>query len=339
MRRRPGTTSTDIHAHIAPGDALADMRVIHPPAVPDIGRDGEFVYFRFPDGVVNGPVPRGIVDVEARLNDMARMGVDHQILSIRPRPFTYDLPAELAAGLAARANENIVAVAKSRPDAFSVMISLPMQSADASIAEIARWAPDRLVRGALLDSNLAGRDFADPAFDPVWAALEAADLPILVHPYQADVVGRHRLSRHYLFNLIGNPADTTIAIGQVIFGGLLDRYPNLRWAFVHGGGVAPYLLGRWDHGWARRPVSREDIPHTQPSTLFRRLWFDCLVHDPRSLRYLAEVVGWDRIMLGTDYPFDMGLDEPLEFIGRVALSDIERKALLSNNAVEFLRPR
>ncbi len=195
------------------------------------------------------------------------------------------------------------------------------------------------MRGVLVDSNIAGRDFADPALAPVWAALEAADLPVLVHPYQADVVGKERLKKHYLFNLIGNPADTTIAIGNVVFGGLLDAYPGLRWGFVHGGGVAPYLIGRWDHGWRQRAVTREKIPETLPSQLLRRLWFDCLVHQPAALRFLSGLVGWDRILLGTDYPFDMGLPDPLGFIARVGLESTDRSALLAQNPARFLRPR
>lgn len=297
------------------------------------------VYFKYPSGVVNGPAPRGIVDVDARLTDMAATGVDHQVLSARPQFFTYGLEPEAGAALAALTNESLVALAEERPDALSAMISLPLQSAELSVAEVERWADNRLVRGAMVDSNISGRDFADPELAPVWAALERADLPVLVHPYQADVVGKERLQKHYLFNLIGNPADTTIAVGNVVFGGLLDLYPDLRWGFVHGGGVAPYLVGRWDHGWSQRAVTREKIPEAMPSELLRRCWFDCIVHEPRALHFLGDIVGWDRIMLGTDYPFDMGLQDPLGFIDSAAPPAGERQSLLSGNAAAFLRAR
>lgn len=328
----------DVHAHFAPAAAFSGMRAVQASVVPEVEREGDFITFRFPNGVVNGPVPRGIVDLDARLADMARTGVRHQVLSIRPQAFTYDLPAGTAAALAQLANEEVVATAHAKPEAFSAMISLPLQSTERSLEEIARWSSDRLVRGVLIDSNVAGRDFAAPELAPVWAALEAAGLPVLVHPYQADVVGKDRLQKHYLFNLIGNPVDTTIAIGNVVFGGLLDRYPGLRWCFVHGGGVAPYLVGRWDHGWGKRAVAREDIPDRPPSEWLGRLWFDCLVHEPRALHYLAELVGWDQIMLGTDYPFDMGFDAPLDFVDRLDLSDAQCRALLTGNAQRFLRP-
>lgn len=331
--------AVDVHAHIASGDALAEMRDVHAPVVPIVDSEGDMVFFRYPNGTVNGPVPIGIVDVDARLRDMAATGVDHQVLSTRPQLFTYDLDAEVAAALAGLANDSMVRTARAHPDAFSVMISLPMQSADHALREIERHASNRSVRGVLVDSNISGRDFADAAFLPVWEALERENLAVLVHPYQADVVGKDRLTRHYLFNLIGNPVDTTIAIGNVVFGGLVDRFPNLRWGFVHGGGVAPYLAGRWDHGWSKREVTRQHIPETLPSDVLSRFWFDCLVHRPEALAFLGDLVGWDRIMLGSDYPFDMGLRDPVGFVDTLALPTDEREAVMSHNAERFLRPR
>lgn len=328
---------TDVHAHIAVAAGLDAMRPLHE-GIPEIDIDGEEMYFRFRSGVVNGPVPLGIVDVDRRLADMAQSGVTHQVLSARPLFFKYDLPGDLSGQLARILNESMVGVAEARPDKFSVMISLPVQSVATSLAEIEKWAPNPLVRGVMIDSNIAGRNHADPEFDPIWAALEAANLSVLVHPYQADVVGKERLQNHYLFNLIGNPFDTTIAIGNVVFGGLLERFGGLRWCFVHGGGVAPYLAGRWDHGYDQRAVTRADIPDTLPSELLGQLWFDCLVHRPAAVNFLADLVGWDRIMVGTDYPFDMGMTDPVGFIDSVQMSPAEREGVLSRNAENFLRP-
>ncbi|MFT7475653.1 MAG: aminocarboxymuconate-semialdehyde decarboxylase, partial [Verrucomicrobiales bacterium] len=241
------------------------------------------------------------------------------------------------ASLASLSNDALVEAASAHPTEFSVLIALPMQDAAAAVAEVEQWAPNRLVRGVMVDSNIAGRDFAEPAFAPIWAAIEAVDLAVLVHPYQGDVVGMDRLRKHYLFNLIGNPVDTTIAIANVVFGGLADLYPKLRWGFVHGGGIAPYLAGRWDHGWHQRSVTRELIPDALPSEILRRFWYDCIVHDTRTLSYLAEGVGWDRIMLGSDCPFDMGYTDPVNFVDQVADAQEHRDAVLLTNANDFLR--
>lgn len=333
----------DVHAHFAPAHRFDEMAAVDARVVPDIviGEPhptlGDMVFFSYPSGTINGPVPVAVVDVEARLADMALTAVTHQVLSARPQMFTYDLPGPTAAALAGIANEGLVETAGAHPDEFSVLIALPMQDPDAAVAEVEKWADNRLVRGAMVDSNIDGRDFAEPAFAPIWAALEAADLAVLVHPYQGDVVGKERLSRHYLFNLIGNPVDTTIALANVLFGGLIDRYPNLRWGFVHGGGVSPYLVGRWDHGWHQRDVTRELIPHQMPSELMARFWFDCIVHDHRTLGYLAEIVGWDKVMVGSDCPFDMGYRDPVAFVDGAGLTPAVRDAVLSVNANAFLR--
>ncbi len=315
------------------------MRAIAPDHVPVLEYRGDQVYFRYPNGVENGPVPRSIVDIEQRLADMDATQVTHHVLSARPQMFSYDLPGAIASKLAFWSNDALVDVATTYPERFSVLIALPLQDADASIAAIERWAPNPIVRGVMIDSNIAGRDLAEPSFSPIWAALEAADLPILVHPYQGDVVGKERLSKHYLFNLIGNPVDTTIAIANVVFGGLVDLYPKLRWGFVHGGGVAPYLAGRWDHGWKQRAVTRELIPDSLPSHILAQFWYDCIVHDKRTLVYLAESVGWDRIMIGSDCPFDMGIVDPVSFLDEIPEAQPHRESLLRTNATQFLRSR
>lgn len=329
----------DVHAHFAPVARFEEMRATAPDHVPVIVHEGNDVYFRYPNGVENGPVPRAIVDIEQRLAEMDETGVTHHVLSARPQMFNYELPGDVASTLAFWSNDALVDAATSHPDRFSVLISLPLQDTDASVAAIERWASNPIVRGVMVDSNVAGRDLAEPAFGPIWAALEAHDLPILVHPYQGDVVGQERLSKHYLFNLVGNPVDTTIAIANVVFGGLVDRYPKLRWGFVHGGGVAPYLAGRWDHGWHKRAVSRELIPDALPSEILSTFWYDCIVHDTRTLVYLADCVGWDRIMLGSDCPFDMGVVDPVSFIDEIPEAVPHRDALLETNATNFLRPR
>ena len=315
------------------------MRTISPDTTPEVRDEGEFVFFHYPNGTVNGPVPRAVVDIEARLADMMKTGVNHQVLSARPQMFTYESPGSIAADLAHLSNEGLVEIARAHPTEFSAFISLAMQDTDRSVAEVEQWAPHAEVRGALIDSNIAGRDFADPDFAPIWAALEAADLPVLVHPYQGDVVGKERLQKHYLFNLIGNPVDTTIAIANVLFGGLVEKYPKLRWGFVHGGGVAPYLVGRWDHGWRQRAVTRELIPHQLPSELLQHFWYDHIVHDKRALHYLADVVGWDRIMIGSDCPFDMGYVDPVDFLDATDIAPEHRSLVLETNADTFLRPR
>ena len=147
------TTAVDVHAHFAPASRFEEMRAISPNTTPAVETNGDFVYFKYPSGTVNGPVPRAVVDVDQRLADMARTGVTHQVLSARPQMFTYDLPGEIAGPLCQLTNDGLVEVATAHTNEFSVLMSLPLQDTDASVAEIKRWAPNRIVRGAMIDSN------------------------------------------------------------------------------------------------------------------------------------------------------------------------------------------
>lgn len=330
--------TTDVHAHITLPAGLEAMAAAHPGTVPRLVEEEAGFFFHFPNGAVNGPVPPGMVSIPQRRADMARSGVDRQIVSLRPQLFKYDLPASVAGELAAIQNDALVEAATQQRDVLHAMVTLPLHVPDTALAELERHRGNPIVRGVLVDSNIAGRNLDDPDFADIWAALEEADLPVLVHPFQADVAGQERLGDYYLFNLIGNPMDSTIALASVIFGGLIDRHPTLRWCFVHGGGYAPYQLGRWDHGWAQREVARVNIAERKPSDYFRTLYFDSLTHDGAALRFLAGIVGWDRILLGSDYPFDMGDHDCVSGVHRLGLGAETEDGVLSANAERFLRP-
>ena len=326
----------DVHAHIGLSQGLDEMRRIHPDGTPRlVDRDGGH-YFEYPTGVVNGPLPPGMVDLDRRIFDMDEAGVDLQVVSVRPQMFGHSIDPKLAARLAATQNEALVDTVARRSDRLHAMISLPLMDPKASVDEIRRSASNPLVRGVLLDSNIGGANLDEDRFDPIWTALSDTDMPILVHPYQADVAGMDRMMRYYLFNLIGNPLDSTIALASVVFGGVLDRFPALRWCFVHGGGYAPYQLARWDHGWRVRAEARVHLDET-PSSRFGRLYFDSLTHSPAPLRMLAELVGWSQVMVGTDYPFDMGDSDPVASIDRLDLDEAARRGVLESNARRFLR--
>lgn len=330
-------TTIDVHAHLALVDSLAEMRRIHPGGTPRLVDRDDGRYFEYPTGVVNGPLPPGMVDLHRRLGDMDAQGVDVQVVSVRPQVFGYDVDLDVAKRLASVQNDGLVETVSHHPDRLQAMISLPLQDSAGAVAEIGRWADERSVRGVLIDSNVAGRNLDDERLLPVWSALADADLPVLVHPYQGDVAGMERMRRYYLFNLIGNPMDTTIALASVVFGGILDRFPTLRWCFVHGGGYAPFQIGRWDHGWS---VRREPKAHLSepPSTRLSRLFYDSLTHGAPALRLLAEHVGRTQIMLGSDYPFDMGDPRPVDTIRHLGLSDPDEGLILGDNARRFLRP-
>jgi aminocarboxymuconate-semialdehyde decarboxylase len=213
-----------------------------------------------------------------------------------------------------------------------------LQDIDASIAEIDRVAGFPRVRGVQIGSNVDGMDVDDPSLEPVWADLERRNLPVWFHSDQRSIAGADRLKTYYLQNLIGIPLESTIAAAKLIFGGVLDRHPDLRFGFTHGGGFSPYQLGRWEHGWNVRPEPKVHIAETGPRHYYARMYFDSLTHDALSLEMLGRRVGWDHVVLGSDYPFDMASPDPVEGVDAVELGDAERSMVLEANANRFLRP-
>ena len=155
---------------------------------------------------------------------------------------------------------------------------------------------------------------------------------MFLHPYGCTL--DERLDRFYLANIVGNPTETAVALSHLIFGGVLDRHPSLRIVAAHGGGYLPSYIGRSDHGWRVRPESRSCVD--EPSSYLRRLWFDSLVHSPMVLRHLVETVGADRFVLGSDYPFDMGTDDPVGALTAAGLSADDTAAIRGANAAALL---
>lgn len=332
----PAMVVIDTHAHIALLDGLDDMRRLWE-GIPRLTRREPGYFWTYEDRPDFGPLPIALVDPELRLRDMNQNGVDHQVISLRPKAFGHEVPTDVAGAAVAIQNDALIRYADAFEGRLSVYASLPMQAPEAAAAEIRRVSANPLVRGVTVDANMGGRDVDGPEFEPVWAALEAADLPVQIHPNQEDETRLPRMRDHYLGNLIGNPVDTTIMMARLIFSGVPDRYPRLRWLFLHAGGAAPYLSGRWDHAWRVRADVGPSL-EKPPSEYLTGFYFDMIAHSDRSLRFLADMTGWDRIVVGTDYPFDMGFADPALEVARLGLSADDEANVLSRNAEGFLRP-
>ena len=308
----------DIHAHVVPEQLLVALAENAPQAAPQLRRQDDGLYLDYSSGRSSGPVPEGMVDVDARLRDMDATGVDMQALSVPPTHFAYGIHPEQAAAAAHLHNDSMLEMAAAHPDRFVVLGTLPMQDTGRALAELERLADLPAVVGVELGTNVDGRNLDDPDLEPVWEALDRAGLAVVLHP--DNVVGAPRMKDHYLHNFVGNPTDTTLAAGSLIFGGVLSRNQALRVALLHGGGFLPYQIGRFEHGWTVRPEPKVHLDHS-PRELLPRFFFDTLTHDRDSLRFLHERVGSDRLCLGTDYPFDMADADPLRSIGAALDAD------------------
>jgi aminocarboxymuconate-semialdehyde decarboxylase len=334
----PSKLIVDLHAHAINPDALGEMQKAQPDHGPvRIDADGR-QWLKYPERERLGPLPDGIFDPELRIADMDRQRVDRQIIAIPPPNFHYHVPNEVGIDFARLQNDGLMALSDSNPDRFHLFPTLPMQDIDASIVELRRVAQYPRTRGIQMGTNINSVDLDDASFTPLFAAMEELDLPVWLHPDQRSIAGIDRLTRYYLQNFIGNPLESTIAMGKIIFGGVMDRHPTLRFGFVHGGGFTPYQTGRWDHGSARRSESQQFIGMTPPTEYFKRFFIDSLTHDPLALELLGRRIGWDHVVLGSDYPFDMAPDDPVAGVEAVTiLTDEEREAVLSSNADRFLR--
>ena len=329
---------TDLHAHIIVADSLRAMHDAYPEVGPELLEEEDGYYLRYPGRERLGPMPPQMFDVDARLAEMDKQRVDVQVLAVPPPQYHYHVAAEPGIDFARLQNDGMIAVAQAHPDRFQVFATLPLQDIDAALAEIERVAGNPIVRGVELGSNVNAMNLDDPSLEPLWSELENRDLPAWFHPDQRSIAGSDRIKSYYLQNFIGIPLETTIAIGSLIFGGVPKRHPGLRFGFCHGGGFAPYQVGRFDHGQRVRPEPKANIDTTPFSEYFRDLYFDSLTHDALSLELLGRRVGWDHVVLGSDYPFDMASTDPVMAVEALGLPEEDQRAVLEENAERFLRP-
>lgn len=284
-------------------------------------------------GVVYRPFPRGGFDLAHRLRDMDAMGVDVQVLSVTPQTYLYNQDASLGAMTAAIQNDQIAKLVKQNPQRFMGIATLPMQAPEKAADELKRAMTKLNLRGTMFASNIIGKNLDDPSFEPVWATAEELGAFVFIHPN--NVAGADRMKSYYLNNLIGNPLDTTIGAACLYFGGVLDRYPKLTVVLAHGGGFTPYQAARWEHGWHVRPEPKKNIVK-QPVDIAKRFYYDTILHSAPVLEFMVEHVGADRVMLGSDYPYDMGMMDCVKHVRGLKISDADKATILSTCAQALL---
>lgn len=323
----------DVHTHILAEDTI---RLLQKEA-PSIGLklqsiDAEAAVLEVA-GVAYKPFPRGGFDTARRLQDMDAAGIDVQVLSATPQTYLYNQDAALTATAAALQNDQIAALAAAHPGRFMGIATLPMQAPDKAAGELKRAMRDKGLRGAMIGSNINGKNLDDPALAPFWSAAAELGAFIFIHP--VGVAGAERLRSYYLVNLIGNPVDTTIAAASLVFGGVLDRHPSLKICLAHGGGFVPYQQGRWVHGWKVRPEPQQHLKHS-PEPDLSRFVYDTITHSDASLEFLVKTAGPARVLLGSDYPYDMGLYDGIRSVRALPIPQDQQSLILAGNAAALL---
>ena len=279
--------------------------------------------------------PPQIYSIERRLKDMATQWVDMQVLSVPPFLFFYATDPAQSLEQCQKINNGFAETVQTYPERFVALANLPMQDPEMAARELERSVRELGLRGAEICSNINGKNLDDKSFAPFYSKLQQLDVPVFIHP--SNVLGADRLRPYHLQNLIGNPSDTAVAAASLIFGGVLKEFPRLKFYLAHGGGSCPYLRGRWEHGWQVRPEARANIDRP-PSDYLRLLCFDSLVHSVPALNFLVETVGPGRVMMGTDYPFDMGDRDPVKTVASLPhLSDDQKEMILGANAAALFK--
>ena len=278
-----------------------------------------------------------LTGITERIRDMDKMGIDIQAVCPAPFQYFYFTEPDLGASIAREVNEGIAKIVADHPDRFVGLGSVPLQNAELAVREL-EYAVKKLgLRGVEINTNVNGMDLTDPRLklDKFFAKANELGVVIFMHPLgttQAD-----RLVNHYFNNVIGNPLDTTLAVSHLIFDGVIAKNPKIKFIAAHGGGYLAHYWARMDHAWRARPDCRTVIK-SKPSNYLKKIYFDTITFDPAMLRHLIDVYGADHVLLGTDYPYDMGEVDPLGLINSVKkLTKDDRQKIQGLNAMKLLK--
>ena len=326
-------TAIDVHAHAIPPQLAPALERDGGACGVEI-RQGDDGAHLFVGGRSAGPLRQNLVDVEARLAAMDAAGVDVQLVATWVGITAYDLPIDQGRRWARLFNDALAEMVDEHSDRFRGLCTVPLQDGAAAAEELRTAVGDGFA-GAEIATTVDGRDLDDPAMAPFWAAAEELQCLVVLHP-DLRLPGRDG-APYFLNNLVGNGAETTIAVSHLLFGGVLERHPDLRLVLVHGGAHLPYQAGRMDHGFNAAPRLTATKITQLPSDQLKRLYYDTVTHSHDVLRFLVDFAGADHVVLGSDYPFEMGQPDPVAFVRSLpGLSDSEQDLILSGNVSRLL---
>ena len=303
------TLSVDLHCHIhtPPADELAEKTGKLADPILRYGDQRTMEQQR----KLRAQLDKKLTSIEQRLRDMDKMGIDVQAISTSPLQYYYGVDGDAGREIARLINDRLAEMVAAHPDRFVALGTLPMQEPELALEELTRCMKERGFRGIEIGTNVRGLELADERYEKLFAKAQELNAVIFLHP--VGFTEANRLTRHFLTNVIGNPLDTTIALAHLVFGGVLERYPRLKIVAAHGGGFLGHYPARMDHAYRVRPECHDFIKRP-PSYYMKKIYYDTMVFSEAQLQHLVNVWGADHVVIGTDYPYDMGYYKPVDFV-------------------------
>jgi aminocarboxymuconate-semialdehyde decarboxylase len=272
--------------------------------------------------------------VEVRLADMDAMGVDVQALCLAPYQLFHWAEGDLGVRAFRIINDDLAELVAFHPDRFLGLGAVPLQDPETAVHELKRCHAELGFRGIEMATHIEGEELSSPRFDRFWEVVEELGMLVFIHP--TGFTEPTRFTDHYFFNTIGHPLEETICAGRLIFDGVMERHPALKFVFSHGGGFLPAYAGRFDHAYHAREDVRQGLPRP-PSEYLSMFYFDTMVFEADQLGFLIDKYGADHVLLGTDYPYDMGEDDPLGLVNKVSgLTPDQVDLIVGGNAARLL---
>jgi len=335
VKKKGKSLRVDIHCHYLNPDAAAKVAPLNPA--------GHEMQVKFANALTRETnrtqhqerAPK-LSNIEVRLKDMDRMGIDIQAVSPAPQQTYYWTEPRLGAELARMVNQRLAEIVAKWPDRFVGLGTVPLQDPDTALSELEHCVKKLGMRGVEINGSVNGMDLTDGrlGLERFFARVQELDVIIFMHP--TGYTQGERLLDHYFNNLIGNPLETTVAASHLIFDGVMERYPRLKVVLPHGGGFLAHYWERMNHGWKARPDCRTVIKR-KPTGYLEKFYFDTIVFDPEMLNHLVRRYGAGHIVMGTDYPFDMGVEDPVGFVQQAKLSSSEKNQIMGANAARLLK--
>jgi aminocarboxymuconate-semialdehyde decarboxylase len=330
--------SIDIHFHVVPPqfvDAVRREQFAEAARIERTGARDHLIYAAPPDVVVEPDTTLHPAEYDERLmlDGLDRRKLDAAVIGPSPGLFFYWAEPALGARIAGALNDGIAAMVRAHPGRFVGMGTVPMQDGTLAARELERAVTTLGLRAIEICTHINGVDLDDPRFDPVFAAAERLNVPFFIHPQNWGDM--RRLKNYHLWNLVGFPTETALAAAHLITGGVFERHPGLKVVLAHGGGYFPYQIGRLDHGFDVRREVNQHLPR-RPSEYLGGIYCDTITHNSLALRFLLDRVGDDHVVIGTDYPFDMGYDAPVDVVRDLDLGAEREAKVLGRNLARLL---